>query len=137
MFTLSPMQLQEALTRFDGRRIREKNLNEYHKFTLSLFSNPRLFSNARIECTSQLDITDLYKNYELYYKNTPDATFVVFLKWILIKTMFGTPFNWRYINQQWYEFDNLPLCVGIRTSDMRSQIHPFLYDVTDNSWPIL
>jgi chloramphenicol O-acetyltransferase len=128
--------LQEHLKQFDGRLINEQALSDSHQFSLKMFVNPKELANPRFEITTQYDITDIQKNYELHYKNitTPPATFTTFFKWMLLKAMYATPFNWRYINRQWYQLNNLPLFIVVRTNDKREQVTSFIYDVTNSSW---
>lgn len=126
-----PEYLEILLTRFSGRRIDSKDLSSYRQFSVKFFTVPEQIANPRIEFTLQLDITEIYKN----HVNTNDnGSFSAFFKWMLLKAMHSTPFNWRYINDQWYEFDNLPLFVAVRTSDEREQTHVFLYDVVSSSF---
>lgn len=134
MLTVSKNVLKALLERFDGSLLPESSITPFHRFSLPLFSDPQKISDPRIEFTSQLDFTDAYKNYEREYKSTTGATFAAYFKWIAIKAMANTPFNWRYINHQWYQFNNLPLFIVIRKPRIESLITTFLFDVSHDSW---
>jgi len=128
--------LQKLLDRFSGHLIQEPESTPYHRFALRLFTDPKIISNPRIEITAQLDITEIYQNFKDNYRNksTPPATLTAFIKWLLLKSMHSTPFNWRYINNQWYGFENLPLFIVVRTFDERVLESSFLFDVANSSW---
>jgi chloramphenicol O-acetyltransferase len=134
MLRLTEEQLQKFLSDFDGKRLDQMNLSTYHKVALNFFPDKKQVKDSRIEFTSQLNITAIYHTYEQFYKAAKGATFTAYLKWNLLKTMQDTPFNWRYINNQWYEFKNLPLEVSVRTQDNRQQILNFIYNVANMSW---
>ncbi|MBA2650690.1 MAG: hypothetical protein H0U73_00260 [Tatlockia sp.] len=133
---LTESQLQLCLTRFKGKLINGKKSTNYQRFSLWAFTDPTRISDPRVQVTMQLDITDLYAVYEKYYKETEGATFTAYMKWVLIKAMKNTPFNWRFINNQWYEFDNLPLeaAVFLKDGDGEQRVF-FLYDVDESTWP--
>ncbi len=134
MLTVTAEQLSKILTKYNGKLIDATKVSPYQQFSLGFYANPQIVSDGRVQFTSQLDITEAYQNYQQIYKTAEGATFVAFVKWIAIKAMLNTPFNWRLINNQWYEFSNLPLEVSVRTRDERQQILYFMNDVSHSSW---
>ena len=130
------IDLSQCIENFDGGIINEKALSSYYQFSLSFFVKPKNIWNFRIETTTGIDITDIENNYKIHYKDkakTP-ASFTTFFKWILLKTMHDTPFNWRYLNDQWYKFNNLPLFITIRRNDEEDIISSFIYNVNHTTW---
>lgn len=136
MLILSQAQLDECLERYQGELIGAEKMPAYQKFSIDFFDNPTNVHDPRVQFTSQLDITEIYENYLTNYKNTLGATFTAFVKWNAIRAMQNTPFNWRKMNDQWYEFKNLPLEVSVRTQDERQQALFFLDDVSQSSWEV-
>jgi chloramphenicol O-acetyltransferase len=134
MLTLTPEQLEKFLAAYQGTPLNLQKVSGYHKVALEFFTDPSQVIDPRIEFTSQLDITDIYRTYLKYYHRPNETTFTAYLKWMMLKAMQNTPFNWRYINNNWYEFNNLPLEVNVITNDERGQIVNFLYNVSDSTW---
>src|SRR5436190_7315484 len=91
---------------FAGSTIDVNTLSNYYKFALGFFVQQKNLANFRIETTTEIDITDIVINYERNYqeqdKTKPQKSFTTFFKWILLKAMHDTPFNWRYLNDKWY-----------------------------------
>ncbi len=127
--------LQQSLVQFKGRLLEENDLTKYHYFGLMYYTNTKYIYDPRIQFTAQLDITDVYDNYLRNYKTLSErVTFASFIKWLVIKSMFNSPFNWRNINDNWYEFNNLPLEVTMRTKQNRDLASYVLNDVAQSTW---
>jgi chloramphenicol O-acetyltransferase type A len=109
-------------------------LTDFQKFSIPFFTNRERVSNPHVAFTTQLDFTSIYNTYSQYYKNTPGATFTAYIKWCLIKTMQDTPLTWRYINNQWYAFKNLPLEVSVYVGGERGQLLYYIDNVAHLSW---
>lgn len=134
--TLSPEILQEVLKRFKGCPIDVNEVTSYQKSAVHVFDNPVYILDPRIHATCQIDISEIYKNYEQHYKPTPGATFTTFIKWLIIKSQTRTPFLWRKLNNQWYEFYNLPMEVTMRTSQRRELALYLLENVSMSTWEV-
>jgi chloramphenicol O-acetyltransferase len=134
MLTLTKEQLEFVLKKFDGKLVESKVLTGYQKFSLTFFTNTERVSNPHVSFTTQLNITSIYSTYETYYKNTPGATFTAYLKWNLIKSMQDTALTWRYINNCWYEFKNLPLEISVYVGGENGQLLYYLENVAYLSW---
>lgn len=136
MLTVPEEQLQELLLIYQGKQIEGSNLTPTQIHLLNVWGDPSIVADARIQVTVQLEITEIYQNYEKNYKSTPGATFTEFIKWIAIKSMQNTPFNWRQINGSWYYFDNLPLEISVRTKILQQLKLHEINDVNHASWGI-
>lgn len=132
--TVSPEILQLLLTQFQGKLVDKSSITSYHEVGFGVFTNPVYISDPRIQFTAQIPITDVLANYEANYKTSNKITFATFVKWLVIKSMQNTPFIWRQINGNWYEFANLPMAVTMRTKKQR-QLKLFnIEDVSQSSW---
>lgn len=132
--TLSDEILQKTLLVYGGKPIDVNSLTSFQKFSFNVFGNPKYVVSPKIQFTTQLDITHVYANYLSNYKVSDRITFATFVKWIVIKSMQNTPLLWRYINEQWYEFTNLPLEVTKRTLQNRELQLFVLENVNHASW---
>ncbi|MGD9591088.1 MAG: hypothetical protein AB7V32_01040 [Candidatus Berkiella sp.] len=132
--TLTPEILQKTLYTFQGEALDTQRITSFHKFSFYVFANPAYISDPRIQFTAQLDITALYQNYLEKYKVSEKITFATFVKWLAIKTMNNTPFLWRQINGLWYQFNNLPLEVTMRTKKRRELELYVLENVSNATW---
>lgn len=131
---LSPEMLESVLKRFRGCPVDEKEVTDYHRFAVKIFDNPTIYQDPRIHATFQIACKDIYKNYEQNYKSMAGATFTTFVKWILIKSQTKTPFLWRKLNNQWYEFYNLPMEVSVRKHVRRELRLHILENVSMSTW---
>lgn len=134
MLTLTKEQLIIVLNKFEGKPVEASSLTNFQKFSVPFFTNPEKVSHPHVSFTTQLNISDMCAIYNEHYKNIPGATFTAYLKWNLIKSMQGTPLTWRYINNQWYEFKNLPLEISVYVGGERGQLLYYLDDPAYLSW---
>ncbi len=127
--------LQKTVDAYQGRLLEESDLTRYHYFGFMYYTDTKYIYDPRIQFTMQLDITQVYDNYLKNYKVLSDKiTFASFIKWIVIKSMYNTPFNWRFMNDNWYVFNNLPMEVTMRTNQNRELASYIVYNVAQSTW---
>ncbi len=131
---VSESALEKTLQQFQGAPLDLKKLTDYHRIGFGPFANPSYALDPRIQFTAQLDINDIYENYKTHYKSSASVTFTTFVKWIVIKAMQHTPFTWRQINGNWYDFSNLPLLITMRTKKDRELSGFILENVAQSNW---
>jgi chloramphenicol O-acetyltransferase len=134
MLTLTREQLIIVLNKFEGKLVEASSLTNFQKFSAPFFTNSEKVSHPHVSFTTQLNISNIYAIYNEYYKSAPGATFTAYLKWNLIKSMQGTPLTWRYINNRWYEFKNLPLEISVYVGGVQGQLLYYLDNPAYLSW---
>ncbi len=131
---IEPAALERLLHKFSGRLVTEEEKSEFKKFSLGFFPNNTI---PTVHTDLPLDITAIHSNYQVYHKHA-GSSFNAYLQYHLVKTMQQPEFTWlryRYINAQWYCFDNLPLLVSVKIDDTSiQQVDFFLENVTFMPW---
>lgn len=130
---ISDVELQELLTRFNGYKV-DQNLSSFKKFSLNFFVNnvvPTFHTDIRINATL------MNAHYNTYYKRK-GSSFLAYLYYNLIQTMQQEQFNYlryRFINNEWYCFDDLPLFLSVTLGDQTTQQKGlFIEHVAHLSW---
>jgi chloramphenicol O-acetyltransferase len=134
MLKLTKAQLMVILSKFEGKLVEASSLTNFQQFSIPFFTNLQKVSHPHVSFTTQLNINAIYTVYRDHYKDAPGATFTAYLKWNLVKSMQGTPLTWRFINDRWYEFKNLPLEISVYVGGKRGQLLYYLDNPAHLSW---
>lgn len=104
------MDLQEALDKYQGSKIKPDQLSKYQQWAFSFFHNEEIVREPNLSMTLNLDLTEARGVYERSFKNTEGASFQAYIVWNLVKALsLEWTFSTRQINQEWYLFKNLPV----------------------------
>lgn len=102
--------LPTLLERYEGKPLAENRPDRFQKNGMAIYTNFGSFFQTDIGLTLSIDVTGAFAAYEKIKSETPGASFTLFLYWTWYQALQKVPgFNFRYINGQWYEFNNLPL----------------------------
>ena len=130
---INEQDLDKLLTRFTGYSVKGHG-SSFKKICLGFFpSNVVPSFHADIP----FDATSIQSNYKTYYQLS-DSSFSVYIYYNLIQIMKREDFSflrYRFINDNWYCFDNLPLFVSVKVNDpLIQQVNFFIEDVAGMSW---
>jgi chloramphenicol O-acetyltransferase len=128
-------ELERALEKFSGELVNLQNETEFKRFSLGFYpQNTNPFFHTDIK----LDLSVIYQNYRTYHK-IEGSSFNAFLYYHLIKTMQAPEFSlfrYRYINDKWYCFNNLPFYVSVTVGKESGQQQGFFIEgVGTMTWP--
>lgn len=125
-------ELEELLHSFDGNLIQKQSY--FKTICLGFFPNNVVPS---FHADIPFDSTNILSNYKTYYQRN-ESTFLAFICYNLIKTMQNETFSflrYRYINDQWYCFNQLPLFVSVKVNDLSvQQVFFFIERAGSMSW---
>lgn len=129
------MQLQQLLSKYQGRVVATDSLAAYPRWALDFFQDKRYVADPYLSITLQLDITAAHAKYRQKYAIAPGASLTAYLIWKLLGVLrHHDPFNYRLIGDQWYQFDNLPLFFPVAVGGQQRFNEMFLEDIVDADW---
>ncbi|MCH9756329.1 MAG: hypothetical protein K0U37_03940 [Gammaproteobacteria bacterium] len=132
---VSEEALTHLLERFAGRKVEIEERSVFKIFSLPFFPNN---VNPNVQMDVPIDATLIYSQYKAYHQREK-SSFNAFLYYNLIQTMQQPEFaclRYRYLNDEWYCFDNLPFFVSVKINDPAiQQVDFFLENVGTMSWP--
>ncbi|MBP0020395.1 MAG: hypothetical protein J7647_22935 [Cyanobacteria bacterium SBLK] len=87
----------------------DEQIGDYQSWALDYFTNPTLAPVPYIDITVQLDISSAVKTWQENLSRSK-GTLTAWLIWNLLQSLKEfSCFQWRYINNQWFEVQNPPL----------------------------
>jgi chloramphenicol O-acetyltransferase len=126
-------ELAELLEHFEGYPLERQS--SFKTVSLRFYPNNVVPS---FHTDIPFDASIIHSNYKTYYKH-PGSTFSAWICYNLINTMQSLEFSflrYRYINENWYCFNKLPLFVSVKIDDPTvQQGYFFIEDVANMSWP--
>lgn len=106
--------IKELLIEYDGRVLDLNRLSDYDRASMSYFTDRKLVRQPRVNITMTLDVTNAH--YVFTNRAKQGDTFTGYLTWGLLTSLCIHPyFSWRYIDEVWYAFDDLPLFIPVAT----------------------
>ena len=87
----------------------DEHVGEYQAWALDYFTNPDLVPVPYIDITVQIDISPAVTTWQEKLSRLK-GTLTAWLTWNLLQSLKEfSCFQWRYINDQWFEVENPPL----------------------------
>lgn len=130
-------ELQRLLREFDGKKVNLAVESGNKAFSLGFFTG---HVDPCIHADIPIDVTWIEQNYSTYYRKKQDgfSTFNMFILFNLMKTIEQNPFFYlcyRYMNGEWYCFNNLPLMVSVKVDDPAvQQVFFFVKNIREMDW---
>lgn len=126
-------ELTDILAKFSGQLLDVSNGPRSKRFSLSYFvQNTIPYFHADIP----FEAADIYQNYKDHL-DIKGASFNAYLYYNLIKTMQQPEFEfmrYRYINDDWYVFENLPFFISVVLQKQDKQFSIFIENVGQMTW---
>lgn len=130
---ISEGELKTILETFEGKLIDTNIGSRSKRFALQYFTKNL---NPYFLTTIPFDACDIYQNYKSNYQ-VHNITFNGFLYYHLIQTMQNPEYafmRYRYINDEWYCFENLPFFISVVLRNSDQQLSTFIKDVGKLTW---
>jgi chloramphenicol O-acetyltransferase len=133
MIIKDSQELTRILERFTGHKIHLEKESFFKSFSLGFFTRNVI---PTFHADIPLDITDIYACYKQHYQ-CAHSTFNAFLYYHLIQIMKKPEFayfRYRYINNEWYCFDNPPFFISVTLSSTLQQNGFFIENTANMTW---
>lgn len=129
----SEVELNDLLNQFEGKSIDTTTGPRSKTFALNYFTQNLV---PYFHTDIPFNACGIYQNYKENYQHS-GATFNGFLYYHLIQTMQKPEFEflrYRYINDKWYSFENLPFFISVVLQKSDQQLSIFIENVGKLTW---
>ena len=110
---LDEKKLEEKIQLYNPRKADLNSLSDYDRIAMTYHTSEEQISFSNFSLTLALNINSILNNYNENYKNS-SSSFISFFIFKLNNTIHRLKkFNYRYINGNWYYFDEMPMTLPI------------------------
>jgi chloramphenicol O-acetyltransferase type A len=116
-------QLEALIDEYEGKPLPLGQLTAFDQTMLNFFVNSDFVDDPYIDVSLIHDISAAARNFDVIKALYRESTFSAFLLWSAAKSLLEIRhLNWRYFNNSWYEFNNLPFFMPIQTGNDEARL---------------